>query len=299
MKQAGFPDIDQPAGNAAGLEAIGGENAAGRDHAADPNHSADPNHAAGGDVNHVLLDLCLRFGVMMLEVGAETSRVEDSINRILTAYGYLSPSAFAIPALVLVTFKDQEGQIYTSSYRVKSSGNNLDRLSSLNQLSRTLCEGEPKSPAFFHSELERIAATPNHSLPVVLAASVVISFAFVILFQGRPEDMLAAGIAAVFTRYVFILLSRAQVNSIFTHMFSSFIAGFVVELLFRLGLGSDPAVSTISVIMNLVPGMLLTNGIRETINGDFNSGMNKMAEALLISVVLAVGTGAALLLVRR
>ncbi len=249
--------------------------------------------------NHLLLHLCLRFGVMMMEVGAETSRVEDSINRILAAYGLASPSAFAIPSLVLITFQDEEGQIFTSSYRIKSSGNNLDRLCQLNQLSRTLCEGEPKALSFFRSELARIAATPNHSLPVVLLGSVIVSLAFVILLQGGWQDLITAGLATLLTRFSFVLLSRAQVNSIFTHLLTSFIAGFVVELLFRFGLGQNPAVATISVIMNLVPGMLMTNGIRETINGDFTAGMNKLTEALLIAIVLAVGTGAALLLVRR
>ena len=43
--------------------------------------------------------------------------------------------------------------------------------------------------------------------------------------------------------------------------------------------------------MLLVPGMIITNAIRDTISGDLVSGLTKAAEAILIAVSIAVGTG--------
>ncbi len=247
---------------------------------------------------HMLLDLCLRFGSLLLEVGAETSRIEDSITRILHAYGTKEPSAFAIPTLVLITFKDQSGTIYTSSRRISVRGNNFHKLSMLNQLSRDLCAGEQRPLEYFRTELERITNTRNAGAPTVILASMLIAVAFAFLFQGRPADIFAAAVSAIAMRWLFVILERGQVNSIFIHLVTSFVAGLGVELLYLLGVGQNPDIATISVLMNLVPGVLITNSIRETITGDFNSGINKMIEAVLIAIVLAVGTGIAVLLVR-
>lgn len=263
------------------------------------NFSEPEEASAMADSSHQLLDLCLRFGTMLMEVGAETSRVEDSITRILKAYGLREPSAFAIPTLVLITFKDEKGSTYTSSRRITVRGNNLYRLTMLNQLSRTLCEGERKTTDYFRVELEKIAVTPNRRFSVVLLATVLVSLGFTLIFRGSWLDALASCVTAVLMRLVFVTLERMQVNSIFNHLVSAFVAGLGIEGLYHLGLAINPALATIAVIMNIVPGMLITNSIRETIGGDFTSGMNKIIEALLIAVALAVGAGSAVVLFGR
>ena len=46
--------------------------------------------------------------------------------------------------------------------------------------------------------------------------------------------------------------------------------------------------------MLLVPGLAITNAIRDTIAGDFLAGLTKAAEAFLIAISIAVGSGAIL-----
>ena len=50
---------------------------------------------------------------------------------------------------------------------------------------------------------------------------------------------------------------------------------------------------TISSIMLLVPGLLITNAIRDTIAGDLVSGISRALEAFFIAIAIAVGTGMA------
>mgnify|MGYP002411734172 CR=1 FL=1 len=50
--------------------------------------------------------------------------------------------------------------------------------------------------------------------------------------------------------------------------------------------------------MNLVPGVALTNSMRDLIGGDLIAGLLRLAEALLIAFVLAMGVGFAMLLYR-
>ena len=46
--------------------------------------------------------------------------------------------------------------------------------------------------------------------------------------------------------------------------------------------------------MLLVPGLAITNAIRDTISGDLVSGLTRAAEAFFIAISIAVGTGAVL-----
>ena len=43
-----------------------------------------------------------------------------------------------------------------------------------------------------------------------------------------------------------------------------------------------------------MPGLAITNAIRDTIAGDFLAGLTKAAEAFLIAISIAVGSGAIL-----
>ena len=50
----------------------------------------------------------------------------------------------------------------------------------------------------------------------------------------------------------------------------------------------------IGSIMLLVPGLAITNAIRDTVAGDLVSGLARGAEAFLTAIAVAVGTGVVL-----
>ena len=57
---------------------------------------------------------------------------------------------------------------------------------------------------------------------------------------------------------------------------------------------NNPSYSAIGALMLLVPGLALTNAIRDLINGDLIAGTSRMVEAALVGSALAIGTGFAL-----
>jgi len=54
----------------------------------------------------------------------------------------------------------------------------------------------------------------------------------------------------------------------------------------------------ISAIMPMVPGVTFTSAIRDTLNGDYSSGVAKMAEAVVVALAVAFGVGAAMMAFR-
>ena len=64
--------------------------------------------------------------------------------------------------------------------------------------------------------------------------------------------------------------------------------------LFHLTVSADTVI--IGTIMLLVPGLAITNAVRDSIAGDLISGLARGAEALLIAVAVALGNGAGMML---
>lgn len=67
------------------------------------------------------------------------------------------------------------------------------------------------------------------------------------------------------------------------------IASLLALLLTRIGVGENVDAITIGTLMVLVPGMALTNAMREIMAGDIISGVNRTAEAILTAAAISLG----------
>ena len=90
-----------------------------------------------------LLECALELGQRMVQSGAEVRRVEDTITRVLHAYGAESSEVFSISSLVLATVKWENGHKNTQSKRINGFGINLRKLELYNELARYICRIRP------------------------------------------------------------------------------------------------------------------------------------------------------------
>ena len=67
------------------------------------------------------------------------------------------------------------------------------------------------------------------------------------------------------------------------------IAGFISSLFYQLGIGDPLHIMIIGGILPFVPGVSITNSVRDAINGDLISATSRGMEALLIAISLAIG----------
>lgn len=91
---------------------------------------------------NTLLDLATDLGYELAMCGAETFRVEESINRILQSYGIQS-EVFAIPNCLTVSIETAEGKPMTRMRRIGYHGNDLDGVERFSGLSRAICTRKP------------------------------------------------------------------------------------------------------------------------------------------------------------
>ena len=92
---------------------------------------------------YLLTDLAAQVGHGLAISGAETFRVEDTIRRILRAYG-IECEVFAIPNCLTISFEAANGKPLTIMKRIGFHGNDLDAVEQFNALSRRICRETPE-----------------------------------------------------------------------------------------------------------------------------------------------------------
>ena len=242
-----------------------------------------------------LLNTAIDLGHFLLEAGAETYRVEESIQRVLYAYGIKHVDVFAITNNITVTITMADDTCYTRLRRIYSLGTNYQRIEDLNNLSRYICEHRPPVEEINRrlKEIYRKKTYPEWA--IVFLGFAGVSFFFTLFFGGNLQDALVAFVCGALTRVVFRAMEYVHTNGFFINLVCSFLITFIALLAVQYHLAPHSNSIIIGTLMTLVPGVAITNSMRDVIAGDLVAGMMKAMEALLVALALAMGTGMALI----
>ena len=241
---------------------------------------------------NTLLDLATDLGYELAMCGAETFRVEESIGRVLEAYG-LSSEVFAIPNCLTVSIETADGKPMTRMRRIGYHGNDLDGVERFSGLSRAICNRKP-DPEDARQWLDQVRhSRRSYSQIGYLLGAFIGAFGFALLFGGSLIDGLCSGICGLLVGSVNRLMDGLKANQFFRTIAASFPMALLAYAMSAVGLADNADMVTIGALMILVPGLLITNAMRDIIFGDTNSGTNRIVQVLLIAAAIALGTAAA------
>ena len=242
-----------------------------------------------------LLEGCGEVGARMLGGGAEIYRVEDTVRRMLAAYG-VRGDVFAIPNCLIVSITDEAGRSHTRMRRIQATkvSTDIEVVERFNALSRAICAQPPPPERLPALASETADGCRRYRLPVVLLGYFLGAFFFTDLFQGGALEASAAGVAGVVAGLCVLGLSRLGVNFFFKTIAAAAVLGAVVYGLRALGLPLDTDTTVISALMVLVPGLVFTNFMCDLLTGDMVSGLSTFVRAVLTATAIAIGTGVAL-----
>ena len=247
---------------------------------------------------NLLLDLVSDLGYELAMSGAETSRVEETITRVLSTYG-VGSEVFAIPNYFLITIQTEDGTPITRMRRIGYHGNDLYGVELFSDLSRKLCQHHPQ----LHDAMLWLEDTKNKkavfTFPVLLLGYFLGAFGFGIFLGGSFPDGICAGLCGIVAGTVSTIAVRQNANPFFHTIAASFFMALLAYGFGAAGIAPNADAVTISALMILVPGLLFTNAMRDIIYGDINSGVNRIVQVFLVAAALAVGTAAALGLSHR
>ena len=234
-----------------------------------------------------ILSKALDIGENILRCGGEPHRIEDTVNRICTAYGAVKTDVFALPSLVMAGVRMADGTTCTQVRRVYKTANNMYRLDMLNDISLKICSGEITLDEV-DSLIEYATRTRPFTKYLVIPASMLASGGFAIFFGGNYMDGLAAAIAGLVVSILNLHKIKLANTNLYT-VFVSFIGAITALGVNKLGIGDNTDMIMIGTIMLLIPGLAFGNAIRDLLFGDTVSGIIQFVQALLTAVMVAFG----------
>jgi uncharacterized membrane protein YjjP (DUF1212 family) len=236
------------------------------------------------------MELALKAGQILLQSGAEISRVEETMDRICRHYGVESGNEFVLSNGIFVTIGNEREKSFAKVMHIPVSGTNLARVTAVNQLSREVVEGKYTLDEA-EKELDRIAHMPGKRPVMQILASGIGSAAFCILFGGDLTDSLATCITGLIL-YVYVLyVSSIYLSKIVGNISGGILVTLLCNILYTMGLGHHLNLMIIGSIMPLIPGVPFTNAIRDVADGDYISGSVRMLDAMLVFFCIAIGVG--------
>ena len=237
-----------------------------------------------------ILDLTYEAGAILLENGAEISRVEETMHRIADHFGVEDESFFVLSNGIMMT-----GKGFARTKFIPIKGASLDKVVAVNQLSREVAEGRWTLEEVGEKLKEIRAMKPKRAWEQILASAVG-SAAFCILFGGGFADCLASFVAG-FLLWVFVLfVGTRHLSRIVNTVTGGLLSSLVCFGLYRIGLGSHLSNMIIGAIIPLIPGIAFTNGIRDMANEDFIAGTTRLLDAMLSFFCIALGVALAFML---
>ena len=240
-----------------------------------------------------IMEVCLLAGKIMLQSGGETYRVEDTMMRIAAAFGIQTTHSYVTPTGIIFSAEGTE-PTKTKLIRISERSTDLKKVAMVNSVSRSISSGEVNINEALKQLKEIDSLDVTFPFKYQVAAASLASGCFMIMFNGGWNDFLPSMVSGGLGYLSFVYFHRFVPIKFFSEFLASFVIGLLSVLFVKLGLGDQLDKIIIGSVMTLVPGLLVTNAIRDLMAGHLVSGLSKGAEAFLTA--FAIGAGIAVVL---
>ena len=242
----------------------------------------------------LLMKTAALAGELMLCSGAETYRVEDTMHHILkTADNLEMAEVLVIMTGITATIKQKDENVISIVKRVNSRSTNMSRIMEVNDISRRYC-GEEITLEEAYKELSGLKKNIYSRLENRLGV-LGICVGFAIFFGGGIREILVTLLVGLVLTGCMTIGEKMRFHAFLQDVFGAF--GIAVSsLLFSNLVKVNLDTVIISSIMPMVPGVAITNAVRDTLKGDYLSGGARVLEAFLKAAGIAVGIAIGLLL---
>ena len=237
-------------------------------------------------------EIAVSAGEILLSNGAEAYRVEETISKICNSYG-LSGECISNLTGIFISITGPDGEMVTSIKRVRQRRVDLYRVELINSFSRGLMQN-PVSYEEAKRILTDITNAPSFNLGIRLMAASMTSFVYTLFFKGTVPDAI---IALIISLGIYFILQKIDEVGFFQFL-QYFLSGLLIGALSVSIQHLFPIINKDNVITGaiivLLPGVSLTNGIKDILYGDYVSGLAQFGEAMLIIIAMSAGIVTAL-----
>lgn len=241
-----------------------------------------------------VMDVCLQAGEIMLTYGAETYRVEETIERMARAAGFTNVHCFSTTTGIFLSFEEQKGHgDLMQMVRVDDRMQDLNKVAEVNQVSREFTSGVLTVQEAERRLDEIYAAKIQYPIWLIHIGSGAAGGGFSYLFGGGLYDFIPAFFAAMISSFILVKIEGYLRVRFASELAAAFFGSSAAIAFVMLGFGSSIDQIIIGSLMPLVPGVPLTNAVRDLLSGDLLAGISRGVEALLTSLSIASGVALA------
>jgi uncharacterized membrane protein YjjP (DUF1212 family) len=235
-----------------------------------------------------VIDLSLWAGQLLLQHGAESARVEETVHRLGTGLGCDWMDILVSPNAIMVTTSSGD-EFRTKIRRVVTIGVNMQIICEIDDLSRQASSGlTDRFQAREHLQHIDLLKPQYNRWLVVLMVGLACG-AFSRLFGGDwgvfVVTFFSAG-AAMFARQE---LNRHHFNPLVIVVLTAFVAGVFASSATVFQLSNHPQLALAASVLLLVPGVPLINSAEDLIKGHLVTGITRGVTGGLISLGIALG----------
>ncbi len=240
-----------------------------------------------------VISLSLFAGQMLLQNGADSKRVEETVHRLGTGLGADWMDVVVLPDAIIASTTNNH-EFRTKVRRAPGRGVNMQLIADVTDLSYRLERGE-LDRFQLRVELRRISnAGKNYNRWAVVGGVGLACGSFSRLFGGDWPVFLVTLLAAAVAMFVRQELHRSQFNDLLIVIATAFVAGCIASTATLLELSPQPANALAASVLLLVPGVPLINAAEDLINGYYVTGVMRGVLGLLISLSIALGLSLAM-----
>ncbi|MDY3946750.1 MAG: threonine/serine exporter family protein [Ezakiella sp.] len=230
----------------------------------------------------------LYAGEIMVRSGSETYRAEDTMKRMLSSVGIENVSTFVSPTVIILGDNTKDGSCFIQNIDKRST--NLAKIENVNNLSRDFVAKKINVEEAY-AKLKEIASAPSYPYILAVLGCALGCAIFSVLIGGNLSDFISALITSAITFHTNEVIAKVSNTQFLGYFACALAVTFVSVGLSKLGLGQNLDSIVVGSILPLVPGVALTTGVRDFMNGDLLSGVARIMEAATIAVAIAFGVG--------
>lgn len=239
-----------------------------------------------------VLEVASEAGHILLENGAEISRVEDTMERISSHYGVHTGHFFVLSNGIFTTSSSNK---YANVEFIPIRGIQLSKVVEVNRLSYRIA-ADKVSLTQARAELDAIRDEPMKPAWEQIVGSAFGAAGFCAVFGGGFMDCAAAFVVGTLLYLFLLFISSRYLSKIVGGICNSLMATLLCLASYRLGFGSSLSNIIIGAIMPLIPGVPFVNGVRDLADSDYIAGTTRLTDAMLGFFCIALGVGTSFVL---